>query len=87
MTREEAIIKYRTHESDTGSPTVQAALIAFEIQKLKDHLIKHPKDIKTSHRLNKLTKAAFTLFRGRKITLFNIDNLKKDMGIPLPRKK
>lgn len=34
----------RLHESDTGSPEVQVALLTEKIQKLSDHLKLHKKD-------------------------------------------
>ena len=43
--RKHAIIsKHRAHESDTGSPEVQVALLSEEIKKLSAHLKKHAKD-------------------------------------------
>lgn len=40
----ETISKYRTHDSDTGSPEVQIALLTERITHLTDHLKTHPKD-------------------------------------------
>lgn len=42
--KNEIIREYRTHESDTGSPEVQVALLTVRIQELTDHLRTHPKD-------------------------------------------
>lgn len=43
--QKEAIIKkYRTHESDTGSPQVQIALLSKEVEELTKHLKGHRKD-------------------------------------------
>ncbi|MDQ7794567.1 MAG: 30S ribosomal protein S15 [bacterium] len=43
--RKEAIIKeHRSHESDTGSPEVQIALLTQRIQDLTEHLKEHKKD-------------------------------------------
>ena len=36
--------KFKTHERDTGSSDVQAALLSEEIRRLALHLKKHPKD-------------------------------------------
>ena len=47
MTKErknEIIAEYRTHESDTGSPEVQIALLTERINHLTDHLRTHKKD-------------------------------------------
>jgi small subunit ribosomal protein S15 len=42
--KNEIIREYQTHESDTGSPEVQVALLTVRIQELTDHLRTHPKD-------------------------------------------
>ncbi|WP_390538336.1 30S ribosomal protein S15, partial [Staphylococcus pseudintermedius] len=36
--------EYRTHETDTGSPEVQIAVLTAEITALNDHLRIHKKD-------------------------------------------
>lgn len=38
------IEKYRTHDSDTGSPQVQIAILTSEIKDLTKHLRTHKKD-------------------------------------------
>jgi len=38
------IEKFRTHDSDTGSPEVQIALLSDRINHLTDHLKMHKKD-------------------------------------------
>jgi small subunit ribosomal protein S15 len=38
------IEKHRTHEKDTGSSNVQAALLSDQITRLADHLKKYKKD-------------------------------------------
>ncbi|PTJ88234.1 30S ribosomal protein S15 [Staphylococcus hyicus] len=42
--KNELIKQYRTHESDTGSPEVQIAVLTAEINTLNDHLRTHKKD-------------------------------------------
>jgi len=42
--KEKIIEKYKTHESDTGSPQVQIAILTAEIKDLTEHLIGHKKD-------------------------------------------
>jgi len=42
--KQNIIEKYRTHESDTGSPQVQIAILTFEIKDLTKHLRSHKKD-------------------------------------------
>ena len=40
----EVISGYRTHETDTGSPDVQVALLSERISYLTEHFKSHPKD-------------------------------------------
>jgi len=40
----ELINKYRVHDSDTGSPEVQVALLTERINHLTEHLKEHKKD-------------------------------------------
>lgn len=40
----EVIQQYRRHESDTGSPEVQVALLTARIEQLNQHLQEHRKD-------------------------------------------
>jgi len=42
--KQKIIEKFRTHEKDTGSSEVQVAVLTEEINKLAEHLKKHPKD-------------------------------------------
>jgi small subunit ribosomal protein S15 len=42
--KEKIVAEYRTHESDTGSPEVQVALLTTRISELTEHLRSHPKD-------------------------------------------
>lgn len=42
--KQDTIDEHRTHESDTGSPEVQIALLSQRISHLTDHLRTHPKD-------------------------------------------
>ncbi len=44
MDKQSIIAEYRTHESDTGSPEVQIALLTARINHLTDHLKDHKKD-------------------------------------------
>lgn len=52
--REEIISSYRTHETDTGSPEVQVALLTARITELTDHLRTHKKDHHSRRGLLKL---------------------------------
>ena len=40
----ELIQKFRTHESDTGSPEVQVAILTTRINSLREHFQAHKKD-------------------------------------------
>jgi small subunit ribosomal protein S15 len=42
--KNDTITKHRTHESDTGSPEVQIALLSERITHLTEHLKMHKKD-------------------------------------------
>jgi small subunit ribosomal protein S15 len=44
MATQDTIAEHRTHETDTGSPEVQIALLSKRISHLTDHLKAHPKD-------------------------------------------
>ncbi|HEY3592550.1 MAG TPA: 30S ribosomal protein S15 [Polyangiaceae bacterium] len=50
----ELIQKYRTHETDTGSPEVQVAIITHRITELTDHFKTHVKDHHSRRGLLKL---------------------------------
>ncbi|MEP6925842.1 MAG: 30S ribosomal protein S15 [Pyrinomonadaceae bacterium] len=43
-TKEQILTDYRTHESDTGSPQVQIALLTQRINELTEHFRTHKKD-------------------------------------------
>jgi small subunit ribosomal protein S15 len=43
-TKEQILRDYRTHDSDTGSPQVQIALLTQRINELTDHFKTHKKD-------------------------------------------
>ena len=50
----EIIGQYRQHESDTGSPEVQVALLSERIRYLTDHFKTHKKDFHSRRGLLKL---------------------------------
>lgn len=51
--KQKIIEKYRTHESDTGSPQVQIAILTTEILELTKHLKEHKKDFSSRRGLIK----------------------------------
>jgi small subunit ribosomal protein S15 len=44
MAKQETIGEHRRHDTDTGSPEVQIALLSKRISHLTEHLKTHPKD-------------------------------------------
>ena len=50
----EVVTKYRQHESDTGSPEVQVALLSERINMLTEHFKTHKKDHHSRRGLLKL---------------------------------
>ncbi|MEM6446925.1 MAG: 30S ribosomal protein S15 [Cyanobacteria bacterium J06642_2] len=42
--KQELISAYQVHETDTGSPDVQVAMLTERINRLSEHLQKNPKD-------------------------------------------
>lgn len=42
--KKQIIEENRTHETDTGSPEVQIAILTYRINELTEHLKVHPKD-------------------------------------------
>lgn len=51
--KQKIIEKFRTHESDTGSPQVQIAILTAEIKDLTKHLKDHKKDFSSRRGLIK----------------------------------
>lgn len=52
--KDEIIGSHRVHESDTGSPEVQIALLTKRISDLTGHLKSHPKDYHSTRGMLKL---------------------------------
>ncbi|ABP67650.1 30S ribosomal protein S15 [Caldicellulosiruptor changbaiensis] len=52
--KQEIIKKYQLHESDTGSPEVQIALLTERINRLNEHLQIHKKDFHSRRGLLKM---------------------------------
>ncbi|MDD4365010.1 MAG: 30S ribosomal protein S15 [Synergistales bacterium] len=53
-TKQNLISEYKTHETDTGSPEVQVALLTYRIRELTDHLKIHKKDFHSRRGLLKM---------------------------------
>ena len=54
-TKQEVITQFRTHETDTGSPEVQIALLTKRINHLTEHLRDHRKDFHSRRGLLAMT--------------------------------
>ena len=52
--KQEVITAYKTHESDTGSPEVQVAVLTERIRELTEHLKVHSKDFHSRRGLLKM---------------------------------
>jgi small subunit ribosomal protein S15 len=54
LKKAEIVKRYRTHDTDTGSPEVQIALLSERIQELTEHFKTHQKDHHSRRGLLKL---------------------------------
>lgn len=52
--KKKIITQHRVHETDTGSPEVQVAVLTTQIKELLEHLKKHPKDVHSKRGLLKM---------------------------------
>jgi small subunit ribosomal protein S15 len=68
--KQKIIERFRIHEKDTGSPSVQIALITQRIRELTAHLKKHKKDVHSRYGLIKLVGKRRRLLRYLKDTDF-----------------
>ena len=53
-TKKKIITQNRVHETDTGSPEVQVAILTTQIKELLAHLKKHPNDVHSKRGLLKM---------------------------------
>jgi small subunit ribosomal protein S15 len=72
------IHKYRTHETDTGSPEVQVALITERIAELAEHFKTHVKDHHSRRGLLRLVGQRRRLLDYLKVV--NVDRYRKIVG-------
>ena len=61
--KQEVITAYKTHESDTGSPEVQVAVLTERIRELTEHLKVHVKDFHSRRGLLKMVGSRRRLLR------------------------
>ena len=69
--KQEVIEAYKTHESDTGSPEVQVAVLTERIRELTEHLKIHKKDFHSRRGLLKMVGSRRRLLRYLKDKDFN----------------
>lgn len=70
-TKQSIIAEYRTHETDTGSPEVQVAVLTERIRELTEHLKVHKKDFHSRRGLLKMVGSRRKLLRYLKDKDFN----------------
>jgi small subunit ribosomal protein S15 len=81
------IDKYKTHESDTGSPQVQIAILTAEIQYLTQHLRQHKKDFSSRRGLlKKVTERRRLMKYLERENLKSFKQLVEDLKIRIPKK-
>ncbi|AYA75462.1 MULTISPECIES: 30S ribosomal protein S15 [Robertmurraya] len=71
--KNELINEYKTHESDTGSPEVQIAVLTEEINNLNEHLRTHKKDHHSRRGLLKMVgrrRNLLTYLRNKDVTRY-----------------
>ena len=71
--KNQIINEYKTHESDTGSPEVQIAVLTAQINSLNDHLRTHKKDHHSRRGLLKMVgrrRNLLTYVRNKDITRY-----------------
>ncbi|WP_409305469.1 30S ribosomal protein S15 [Peribacillus sp. SCS-155] len=71
--KNEIINEFRTHDTDTGSPEVQIAVLTEEINNLNDHLRTHKKDHHSRRGLLKMVgrrRNLLTYLRNKDVTRY-----------------
>ena len=68
--KKDVIVGVQTHDSDTGSPQVQIALLSGRITELTEHLKTHKKDIHSRRGLIKMVDTRRKLLRNFKSANF-----------------
>ena len=80
--KKEIIDRFRLHESDTGSPEVQIALLSNRIKYLTDHFQIHKKDHHSRRGLLKLVGQRRRLLNYLKRTdVMRYQNIIKELGL------
>jgi small subunit ribosomal protein S15 len=71
--KNELIAEFRTHDTDTGSPEVQIAVLTEDINNLNDHLRTHKKDHHSRRGLLKMVgkrRNLLTYLRNKDVTRY-----------------
>jgi small subunit ribosomal protein S15 len=80
--KKEIIDRFKLHESDTGSPEVQIALLSNRIQYLTDHFQIHKKDHHSRRGLLKLVGQRRRLLNYlKKTNVTRYQNIIKELGL------
>lgn len=80
--KKDVIVGVQTHDSDTGSPAVQIALLSGRITELTEHLKKHKKDTHSRRGLIKMVDTRRKLLRNFKAANFDAyKNLIEKLGL------
>lgn len=69
--KQDIMTQYKTHESDTGSPEVQVAVLTERVRELTEHLKVHTKDFHSRRGLLKMVGRRRKLLRYLKDRDFN----------------
>lgn len=86
--KEKIIKKFKTHETDTGSPQVQIAILTEEINRLTDHLKEHKHDFSSRRGLMKKVGERRRLLRYlERVDEAGFDELVKKLKIKITKKK
>jgi len=81
--KKETMQEFRLHESDTGSPEVQIALMTQRIKELTDHLREHKKDNASRRGMRKLVGRRARLLRYlKRESKGRYDELTTKLGLP-----
>lgn len=86
--KDRIIAKFRTHETDTGSPQVQIAILTEEIKELAEHLKIHKKDFSSRRGLLKKVGERRRLLRYlEREDNASFEDLTKKLKIKIARRK
>lgn len=86
--KQQLIQKFKTHESDTGSPEIQIAILTEEIKELTNHLKEHKKDFSSRRGLIRKVSLRRKLLRYlEKENIESFDSLVKKLKIKITKRK